>query len=344
MNTTPHLLLVSPQFRTYWRAIAHAFQQKGYDVDTYVYDERRTLLGKAHHKLRFELPDRLGSGSTDMQPLGSWLTERAAQAVHETRPDVVVVIKGDLLGDAFWEAIKAHHARTVTWFYDELHRMALRTAPPEQLAQRQAIATYSVRDAHVLALQLGTDVPVAHLPLAFDDSLRFSPQSSSEISFIGARYGDREQLLTRLVQEGIPSRAYGRDWSRHPVDLLRTWSLHRPSIPSSRDLERSDAYAVMAGSSATINVHEDQDGFTMRTFEASGVGGLQLIDREDVSDLYEPGKELLVFSSAEELIELARRAVIDKRWGTAIRHAGRQRTLAEHTFASRIPVLESLWS
>ncbi|MCI7455838.1 CgeB family protein [Actinomyces urogenitalis] len=341
---TVRLLLVSPQFRTYWQAIARAFRQKGYTVDTYVYDARPSVLGKVHHKLRFELPDRLSSRSSGARALSTWITDRAARAVSESRADIVVVIKGDVLGEAFWDAVEARGAKTVTWFYDELRRMAPRTTNPEHLARRRAIATYSAQDAQALALQLGADVPVVHLPLAFDSSLRFSPRSSAEISFIGARYGERERLLSSLVQAGVPSRAYGRDWSRHPVDLMRTWSLRRPSVPASRDLDRADAYAVMAGSSATINVHGDQDGFTMRTFEACGVGGLQLIDRGDVSKLYEPGYELLVFDSVEELVDLSRRALIDKTWSTAIRNAGRRRTLSEHTFASRVPVLESIWS
>ncbi|MDY3677857.1 MAG: glycosyltransferase [Actinomyces urogenitalis] len=343
MRTT-RLLLVSPQFRTYWQAIAHAFRQNGYVVDTYVYDARPSFLGKLHHKLRFELPDLLGSKSSGTQALSTWITDRAAQAVRETHPDVVVVIKGDVLGEAFWDAIETCRAKSVSWFYDELRRMTLKDADSSQLTRRRAIATYSALDAQALSLQVGTDIPVVHLPLAFDDSLRFSPWSSAEISFIGARYGDRELLLTALTQAGVPTRAYGRDWSHHPVDRLRTWSLHRPSVPADRDLDRAEAYAVMAGSAATINVHGDQDGFTMRTFEACGVGGLQLIDRNDVTELYEPDRELLVFNSAEELVELSRRALRDERWTTAIRQAGRRRTLAKHTFAARVPILESIWN
>ena len=38
----------------------------------------------------------------------------------------------------------------------------------------------------------------------------------------------------------------------------------------------------MAGARANVNIHGDQDGFTMRTFETCGVGALQLVDRADV--------------------------------------------------------------
>ncbi|HET8931717.1 MAG TPA: glycosyltransferase, partial [Acidimicrobiales bacterium] len=101
---------------------------------------------------------------------------------------------------------------------------------------------------------------------------------------------------------------------------------------------------MMAGATATINVHGDQDGFTMRTFEASGVGALQLIDRPDVGMHYEPGVEILTFDSAAEISELVARAHREPRWATRIRAAARKRTLAEHTFAHRARELEDLWA
>ena len=50
----------------------------------------------------------------------------------------------------------------------------------------------------------------------------------------------------------------------------------------------------MAGAAANLNIHHDQHGSTMRTFEILGAGGLQLVDREDVAVHYEPGTEVLV--------------------------------------------------
>ena len=56
----------------------------------------------------------------------------------------------------------------------------------------------------------------------------------------------------------------------------------------------------------------DQDGFTMRTFEACGVGAVQLVDRADVAQHYEPGTEVAVFDGVDEAAELARRAAADR--------------------------------
>jgi spore maturation protein CgeB len=140
----------------------------------------------------------------------------------------------------------------------------------------------------------------------------------------------------------VPVRAFGRQWSRHPWDRVRTWDLRRPDLPAGRDLDRASAYAVMADAVATLNIHGDQDGFTMRTFEACGVGGVQLIDRADVTHLYEPGVELATYGCDDELLDLCRRAQRDRAWTESLRVAGRRRTLADHTFATRVAVLEEL--
>ncbi|MFN8045891.1 MAG: glycosyltransferase [Dermatophilaceae bacterium] len=100
----------------------------------------------------------------------------------------------------------------------------------------------------------------------------------------------------------------------------------------------------MAGAPVSLNIHGDQDGFTMRTFEIPGVGGLELVDRRDVDVHYEPGREVLVFDTPDEAIELARRGLKDEGWSRSIREAGRARTMAEHTFDHRVAELERLWA
>lgn len=82
----------------------------------------------------------------------------------------------------------------------------------------------------------------------------------------------------------------------------------------------------------------------MKTFEVPGVAGVQLVDRDDVAEFYEPGVEVAVFHDADELIALCRRAVEDDRWGDSLREAGRRRTLAHHTWAHRAAKVTELWA
>jgi spore maturation protein CgeB len=329
------LLLVSPAFHGYWRSIQSAFEARGHEVRTHLYDDFSGPRAKLRNKVRYELPERLGaSGAARMT---ADVTATAVRVVRAWAPEAVVTVKGDALGTDFWDEMDRRRLPRVLWLYDELRRMAY---TDEVLQRVGPIATYSPVDRQELS---GRGIEARDLPLAFDPSLTpAAKRTGSEVVMVGARYPRREETMLELARTGVPVRAYGRQWSRHPADRLRTWQLHRPDLPAGRDLDRPRAYAVMADAAATLNIHGDQDGFTMRTFEACGVGAVQLIDRADVNHLYEPGRDLATFGSHEELVELCQRACSDAAWAAGLRRAGRRRTLAQHTFADRVAVLEEM--
>lgn len=329
------LLIVTPKFHDYWRSIERAFAELGWDVSSFCYDARQSRREKLFVKLRYELPRKLGAAGDAR--LAELETRRVIEAVRDRRPDRVLVIKGDRLGEPLFAELDAARLPRTLWLYDELRRTQ-HTA--SSLARFDAIATYSHQDAAELASH---GRRVAHVPLAFDPAMPYAPQLTREVTLVGARYPKRESILRRLHDAGVPVRAYGREWSAHGFDRLRTWRCCAPPFPTGRDVSLAQSYAIMAGSAATLNVHGDQDGFTMRTFEASGVGGVQLIDRADVVEFYEPGAEVAVFTSDDELVDLARRALTDEAWGRRLRDAARRRTLAEHTFAHRARALEAQW-
>lgn len=329
------VLLVSPGFHGYHSAIAAALTAREHDVSTVVYDDHGGLVGRTWHQLRHQLPHRLGAG--ELRRLAREETAATVAAVRRVRPEAVVVVKGDTLGQDFWDSIKG--LPRVTWLYDEIRRTRW---SPDHLSEVGPLASYSAQDD---AAFRAAGLDSRHLPLAYDHRIVPSPtsQRSPYVTFVGARYPAREQVLVALQERGVRVRAHGRDWSGHPVDRLRTWRLSTPSVPAGRDLSRAEAYDVMAASIATLNLHGDQDGFTMRTFEAAGVGAVQLIDRGDLAGLYEPGVEVLPWTTHDELADLCRRATTDTAWSDAIRAAARRRTLAEHTFDHRTAVLEAAW-
>lgn len=334
MTRTDRVLVLSPAFHGYWRSLERALGHLGHDVRTVTYDDHHGWA-RLDRKLRHELPERLG-GPDGRRRADDGARARAAVLEHD--PDVLVVVKGDTFDDAFWQLLDERGQRRVLWLYDELRRTGHTDA---SLAAAGPVASYSPLDVAALSAR---GLRAVHVPLAHDPHVPVAPVAADEVVFVGARYPAREALLRHLDAAGVPVRAYGRDWSGHPVDRARTWRLGRPMLPAGRDLSREDAYGAMAGARATLNVHGDQDGFTMRTFEACGVGALQLVDRADVSAHYDPGTEVAVFGSPEEAVELAHRAAADPVWAAGLREAGRSRTLAEHTFAHRAVVLEDLWT
>ena len=335
--TTRRILLVAPAFHGYGDSVAGALRRSGHHVDVHAYDLNATVGDKLRTKLLYELPGRLGLASGASARRRS-LTARAVETLAAVRPEVVITIKGDGLGTDFWEAVDRSGARQLLWLYDELARMDLDDAV---LDSRPSVVSYSPLDVAALRAR---GVRASHVLDAFDHTIPFTPVPSDEVVFVGARYPDRTRLLVGLHDRGVPVRAYGRDWSRHLVDRARTWEVSRPPVPSAREVDRSTAYGVTAGAAAALNSHTDQDGFTMRTYELPGTGSVQLIDRPDVDQLYEPGSEVLVFSDLDELVGLCERVRADRPWARAVAERGRARTLAHHTFDHRVPLLEAAWA
>lgn len=334
-RSSPRILLVAPIFHGYWRSIGAGFRTLGFDIRTHPYDRKDRARDKIAHKVVHELPAKAGLAR---HTANSTATAGTVEAIRSVRPDVTIVIRGDQFGKEVFDALDAVGSRKIVWLWDEVRRTS---HTDESLDRYDHLVSYSPLDT---AAFIADGRPCLHIPNAFDPTVSPEPRHTNEIVFIGARYPRRQQLLLHLASRGVPVRAFGRDWSRHPYDLARTWQVRRPNVPSARDIGRLDGYAVTAGAPAAINIHGDQDGFTMKTFEVPGVGGVQLIDRDDVSEYYEPGTEVAVFHDDDELVELCERAIRDDRWGDAMRGAGRRRTLAEHTWAHRAARVAELWA
>ena len=109
-----------------------------------------------------------------------------------------------------------------------------------------------------------------------------------------------------------------------------------------------DMYLALARSRISINRHinvAENNANNMRLFEATGVGSLLITDRKDnLSDLFEVGKELVAYSTPQEAAELVRYYLAHPAEADVIARAGQARTLRDHTYQQRmtelLPVLE----
>jgi spore maturation protein CgeB len=330
------LLLVGPAFHGLWRGIEGAFRQIGYDAHSHRYDDFTTVRAKLRNKLLHELPQRV-----TRDPGGRVrddLTAGAVAALREFDPELVVVIKADVIGPAFWDELDARRTPRLLWLYDALASMSYDRG---RMSRADQVVSFSRSD---VAQMQEWGLPAQHMHLGFDSLLPLPVlPPTNEVVFAGARYPRREALLVELEERGVPVRAFGRQWSHHPWDRLRTWDVRRPRVPSGRDLDRATACARLRAATAALNMHGNQDGFNLRVFEACGVGGVQILDRDDVAELYDPGAEVAVFHSTDELVDLCRRAERDRAWAAGLRSRGAARTAAEHTFVHRARFLESLW-
>lgn len=330
------LLIISPAFHGYCHSIADGFRGLGYEVTVHRYDAFDTVKDKVRNKALYELPSKLGFDGQKAAEKAA--TSKALEVIEQVKPDKLIVIKADTLGDNFWQAVADRKVPYLLWLYDDLkrHRYTI-----EFLRSLPAVVSYARSEAESFAAE---GINAHFVANGYDPKLAAFPTTRvPEIVFVGSRYENRETILIALKDAGLSVRAYGRGWSHHPFDRLRTWELKRPNLPAERDIPLHEAYRVQAAATASLNVHGLQAGLAMRTFEVPGMNGLQLIDRPDVAEFYEIGKEVLLYQSTEELIELCQHIIADPRWSDSIRAAGLKRSQAEHTFFHRAQSMDALW-
>jgi spore maturation protein CgeB len=105
-------------------------------------------------------------------------------------------------------------------------------------------------------------------------------------------------------------------------------------------------YQILHASKMTLNHHigiADPYANNMRLFEATGVGTLLITDwKVNLHDMFEAGKEVVAYRSAEECVELIRYYLEHGDEREAIARAGQRRTLREHTYYQRMQELADI--
>lgn len=101
-----------------------------------------------------------------------------------------------------------------------------------------------------------------------------------------------------------------------------------------------EMYQIFANSKITLNHHGDIPSLyanNMRLYEATGVGTLLITDwKENLHELFETGKEIVVYRSVEECAELVQYYMTHDEERKTIARTGQKRTLQEHTYYNRM--------
>jgi spore maturation protein CgeB len=91
---------------------------------------------------------------------------------------------------------------------------------------------------------------------------------------------------------------------------------------------------ILACSKITLNHHGDFAPYANngRLYEATGMGALLITDwKENLHELFEPGKEVVAYRSSDQCAEFVRYYLEHDNEREAIARAGQERTLREHT-------------
>lgn len=179
------------------------------------------------------------------------------------------------------------------------------------------------------------------------ETARFLPDVTLKVVYRAGELAGAGVVM-RGAEAAVRRKKYGREISVVAPPPQQFWYHKEKPI---RDLYPTrihpslfgiEYFAQLAASKVTWNRHLEMDGAgaNMRLFEACGAGTCQLVDlRDEVTQAYEPDKEVVVYRSVEECIEKARWLLDHPAEREAITLAGQSRTLRDHSVARRADVI-----
>jgi len=190
----------------------------------------------------------------------------------------------------------------------------------------------------------GLGIPCELHRFAFEESLLQRLEKDGQtisVSFVGSlssAHRERISLLEHLCsQMDIGVWGTGTERLSGRSSILKRYMGHAWGM---------EMYQILHRSKITINNHIEIAGpyaNNMRLFEATGVGTLLITDwKENLPEIFEPGKEVVPYRNREECLELIRYYLDHEEERSSIAREGQRRTLREHTYIKRMKELSEI--
>lgn len=325
---------------SFFERIAEAIEREGIQVrrfNAFGFDDASDVLAKLAERA-FTLPGRwLGIDKQTVRAALPWTPqgrrERALlAAVRSFRPDMLIVIRGFPHRPRTLRACRRLGVRELVGWYVE---GPLEPGLPE--AESRAFDRYYC---------IHTELDRAHRPhigwlpsYGLDATsfsrLRWPRVTRDRIVFVGTPTARRVRFLEALRE--LPLELWGPKW--HGVGTLAPF--HRGDFIWGPQLN-----ALYNGSAIVLNVaswDSQLSGMTQRIVEIPASGAFMLTDRApEIGALFEPGVEMDVFDSPDELRQQCERYLVDAVNREAIADAGHRRALRMDDFGAAARVLAGL--
>ncbi|WP_366655857.1 glycosyltransferase [Fodinicurvata sp. EGI_FJ10296] len=328
---------------TYYRGIIRALHDRGYRVTFY---EPDAFDRQSHRDI--DAPDwaRVVVYPATPEGVSSVLDDGAGADVMIKASGVGV--HDDLLLTGMLEKALPETVR-IFWDVDAPATLAaLKSASAPALRQAlpalDAVLTYGGGNAVVAeyrALGARDCVPIYN---ALDPATHFpvapEPRFAADASFLGNRLPDREARVEAIFFDAarrLPDARFLLAGSGWEPDRLPKNVRHIGHVRT------ADHNAFNASALAVVNIARDAMaavGFSpaTRVFEALGAGACLITDEWQGLEMFvEPGREILTVRDGVDLAHLL--SALTPERAAEIGRAGRQRILADHTYADRAAIL-----
>ncbi|MDQ6734620.1 MAG: glycosyltransferase [Nitrospirota bacterium] len=274
--------------------------------------------------------------------LADLLGELTIARMAEDPPDLVLALAQAPLSLPLLEHIRRKHFVTAMWFVENYRHLTYW----QQIAAGYNHWFVIQKEACEKALRYAGAKQVSYLPMAADPSIHrpmiLTPDEQTElgadVSFVGAGYANRRDLLPRLLTKEWTFKLWGNEWDGVSPPLAS--ALQR----TGSRIDTDTCVKVFNATSVNINLHSwtgqgldpDGDYINPRTFELAACGAFQLVDGRSLLSEVFTKEQVATFSGSDEIVPHVRTWVGDETGRRQMAHAARQRVLSEHTYVHRM--------
>jgi hypothetical protein len=315
---------------------AEALKRLGHHVELFdlsnyfsLYKHAEQVTGTGHHRRALQ------------GILTTYLAELIAARAIESRADLVWAVAQTPLTPTALQELRHEGVHSAFWFVEDYRLFGYwRELAPHFDAvftiQRgeflEALSAAGVKHASYLPCAANPEI---HHPLTVSDADR--SRYGSPVSFVGAGYPNRQNLFSQLPLPGL--KIWGNDW---PAGIPAYAHVQEDG----RRVTTEETAVIFAATDVNLNLHSSShhvgvnphgDFVNPRTFEIAACGAFQLVDaRSELPELFEEGREIIVFRREEEIPDLVEHYAAHAKERSEIASNARARVLKEHTYEHRM--------
>ncbi len=320
MKNKQKLLFVSNSSPNRINHILDAFKNRDdlivEELHQYTNDIKRTFFTKIFDKLKLPL---------DVDKLN----QRLLNKVDEFRPDIIFIVKGNVIYPWTLKKIKNKYfnSKIVFWSQDDMYAWH----------NRSLYFTYGIKYYDLIVTQKSYNVEelkqlgakkvlfqnkayskIYHKPCNNCNKVQYN------VLFIGFAEKERFEYMNYLAKKGIKINVFGSGWNKKEFQ-----NHHTNMIINDYNLLGDDYTSAISCSKISLCFlrKANRDLQTSRSIEIPACGGFMIAERTDEhKKLFEEDKEAVYFDSKEELLEKVKYYLENEEERKQIAKAGYERT------------------
>jgi spore maturation protein CgeB len=263
-----------------------------------------------------------------------WFYDILAAQIRYYKPDVLLNQAMDTISNRFLQEMKPY-----------VRLLLGQIAAPLPQGENWGVHDLMISSLpNLVAYFRSIDVPSELSRLAFDPAVLSRLKHGEpeiDVSFVGSLHTAHETRIGWL--EHLCSHLEMKVWANGVEKLRYDSPIRSRYVGTGWGVEM---YQIFHTSKMTLNHHIGMAGpyaNNSRLYEATGVGTLLVTDwKENLHEIFMPGKEVVAYRSPEECVELIQYYLTHEEERKAIASAGQQRTLREHTYYQRTQELADI--